>query len=308
MKLLHKYVNGNCTVSLYDDGTKVREYPDGVVPAPIFPESMDVKITNRCSRDCGFCHERSTPDGAHADIDKLLEVVKPLPAGVEIALGGGNVFEHPELLHLLLRLQLRGLVVNTTVKLEDAIEHEQELHHFQGLGLIHGLGISVPSDMPHDSPKPLFANANVVWHLIAGVNSVSDLASVQDLCRLWGIPCKVLVLGFKMRGKGIGFLVEHEQEVVTRLQQWRTTVARMLEEAGRLTLSFDNLALVTLSIKACLSPEQWQKFYMGDDGQFTMYVDAVKQEYARSSTSANCIAFDKAELRDYFKSLTQSLV
>ena len=52
-----------------------------------------------------------------------------------------------------------------------------------------------------------------------------------------------------------------------------------------------------------LTPKQWDEFYMGDDGKFTMYVDAVKQEYARSSTSLDRVAFDKAGLLDYFKGL-----
>ena len=50
-------------------------------------------------------------------------------------------------------------------------------------------------------------------------------------------------------------------------------------------VSFDNLALKQLPVREQMSDEDWEKFYMGDDGQFTMYIDAVKREFAKNSTS-----------------------
>ena len=38
-------------------------------------------------------------------------------------------------------------------------------------------------------------------------------------------------------------------------------------------------------MKKKISPEKWEQFYMGDDGQFTMYIDLTKGVFARSSTS-----------------------
>jgi hypothetical protein len=48
-------------------------------------------------------------------------------------------------------------------------------------------------------------------------------------------------------------------------------------------LSFDNLALEQLNVKRILTPEQWEQFYMGDDGTFTLYVDLVSETFARNS-------------------------
>jgi len=56
--ILHSYQNGNTLVNLYNDGTKTREYEGE--PKPVFPESIDVKITNYCDAGCTFCHEKST--------------------------------------------------------------------------------------------------------------------------------------------------------------------------------------------------------------------------------------------------------
>ena len=33
------------------------------------------------------------------------------------------------------------------------------------------------------------------------------------------------------------------------------------------------------------APQQWNKFYQGDDGTHTMYVDLVKKQFAKTSTS-----------------------
>ena len=48
MKLLGKYNNGNYTVSLFDDGTKIRETEADFFDAE-FPENIDCKITDGIS-------------------------------------------------------------------------------------------------------------------------------------------------------------------------------------------------------------------------------------------------------------------
>jgi hypothetical protein len=50
-------------------------------------------------------------------------------------------------------------------------------------------------------------------------------------------------------------------------------------------VSFDNLAIRQLDVKRLMTDKEWEEFYMGDDGQFTMYVDAVNKEFASSSVS-----------------------
>ena len=50
-------------------------------------------------------------------------------------------------------------------------------------------------------------------------------------------------------------------------------------------MSFDNLAVQQLDVSRLVSAETWREQYMGDDGSFTMYVDAVNREYAVCSVS-----------------------
>lgn len=50
-------------------------------------------------------------------------------------------------------------------------------------------------------------------------------------------------------------------------------------------VSFDNLSIEHLKVREIIGEEKWKDFYMGGDGQYTMYVDLVKNECAKSSTS-----------------------
>ena len=50
-------------------------------------------------------------------------------------------------------------------------------------------------------------------------------------------------------------------------------------------VSFDNLAIEELSVKRLLSENEWNEFYMGDDGTMTYYIDMVERKFARSSTA-----------------------
>lgn len=85
-----EYINGNYRVTIYEDGTKEREVPKDFCK-PEFPESIDLKITNKCDMGCAYCHENSTLDGKQGHFaHDFLWTLRP---GTELAIGGGNIFE-----------------------------------------------------------------------------------------------------------------------------------------------------------------------------------------------------------------------
>ena len=94
MEQIAKYQNGNTTVTILSDGTKIREYED--VPSINFPESIDVKISDYCDLGCKYCHESSTTKGVHGDLNKLLDVISKLPSGVELACLDGKTLVFTE--------------------------------------------------------------------------------------------------------------------------------------------------------------------------------------------------------------------
>jgi MoaA/NifB/PqqE/SkfB family radical SAM enzyme len=287
--VIAKYTNGNTTVTILHDGTKIREYEND--PEITHPESIDVKITDYCDMGCAYCHESSTTKGIHADLDKLLDVISELPAGVELAIGGGNPLSHPKLVDFLQVLKARGIIANITVNQGHLKAYQDLLTYLIKDELVRGVGISITSNnFKYIKPLLLITN-NIVYHLIAGVNKVEV---IDKLIKLGN--CKVLVLGYKYFGFGVNY---HSKKVDTELKQWYKQLPKLI---GKCTLSFDNLAIEQLNVKRLFTEEGWERFYMGDDFCFTMYIDAVKQEYAPTSRSAIRKSFADCTLLEYFSS------
>ena len=272
------YNNGNCAVNLdLWDGTKIRSC-DGQ-PTPEFPESIDLKITNWCDAGCHFCHEQSTKLGKHADIDDIFNALEGLPRGVEIAIGGGNPWSHPNIVEILLKMKEKGFIANVTMNefhLNNNGSTEKDINCFTQRKLIHGLGISI------DDQEPLFdwklisqdIQHRIVAHVIVGVTSPFYVRQLPN----W---VKVLVLGYKDVGRGESF--KKLVDINNRTKEWCYWLSTVAKD--RIIL-FDNLAIKQLQVQKRLPDELWDSRYMGDDGQFTMYIDAVEREYAVSSASS----------------------
>lgn len=285
--MITKYQNGNTTVTIYEDGTKIREFDN--TPEIYFPESLDVKITNYCDLGCKYCHENSTIKGEHADFEKLKAVLISLPAGVELAIGGGNPLDHPNLLEFLIWCQERGLICNITVNQRHLKKHLATLETFIEEKLIYGLGISIVNNHYREIEYLKTLTNNIVYHVIAGVNDISELDSLNNIGN-----CKVLILGYKNFGRGIDY---YSKEVDKNIELWQKQLPLYL---GKFSISFDNLALEQLNVQSMISENIWNSFYMGDDFSFTMYVDAVKQEYGPTSKSLDRVSFNEMSLFEYF--------
>ncbi len=288
MEQIAKYNNGNTTVTIMSDGTKVREYEN--TPEILHPESIDVKITNYCDMGCKFCHESSTTNGVHGDLSKLLEVISVLPAGVELAIGGGNPLSHPDLVEFLQELKSRGIIANITINQGHLKTYQDMILYLIKDNLVKGVGISITSNNFTYIKPILEATNNVVYHLIAGVNKIEVVEKLIELGE-----CKVLVLGYKLFGFGVKY---YTPEVDAELKRWYKALPAFI---GKCTLSFDNLAIEQLKVKRLFTHDGWNKFYMGDDFCFTMYIDAVKQEYAPTSRSDKRKSFNEISLLDYFQ-------
>jgi hypothetical protein len=302
MNLLHSYTNGNTHVSLYDDGTKIREF-DGV-PKPIHPESFDCKITNYCDGGCRWCHEKSAVTGSHADLSRLLDVIKELPAGVEIALGGGNPLSHPDLLPFLRELKARGLVANMTVNQKHFKPYAKEIRTLIEEGLIHGLGVSYSGTKYQADIAPFVSmTSNMVFHLIMGINSVYEIDDLQKFVKEnGGKACKVLVLGYKDYGNGSPHYSLNKEAIDNNKLRWFRFLSSFFKDSN-LTLSFDNLAIEQLKLKRFFTEGAWNKFFMGSEGSYTCYVDAVNQQFAVCSVDPNRVSFEDSNLLTFFQSI-----
>lgn len=265
--LLSTYKNGNYTVWLYDDGTKIKESEDDVF-CSLFPDSIDLKITNRCDLGCPMCHENSTPDGEHAVLDG--EFLDNLTAGTELAIGGGNPLSHPGLVPFLERMKARGVVCNITINERHLLKEPERVAWLMDKGLVYGVGVSIYT--AERETVEFLHRSGAVAHLIAGLVTPRIINRLKDR--------KVLFLGYKKRGRGADF---YSDGVERKIEWLKAVLPRLFSHFA--SVSFDNLALSQLGVKELLSPEELELYFMGEDGESSMYIDLVKRRFAISSTS-----------------------
>ena len=277
MELLGRYKNGNVFTTIYSDGTKERfTYDDEFHPA--FAENMDIKICNRCDRGCPWCHEGGAPDGKLGDIlnEKFIDTLHPYQ---EVALGGGNVLEHPDLIPFLYKLKDKKVIPNITLNQKHFEENIELVDDLISKKFIYGLGISLENPTTEFIEKvKRFPNA--VIHVINGIVDPLQISCMLDQ------DLKLLILGYKNLRRGSEWIDQDKKHIIGN-QAW------MKEELpgliGRFrVVSFDNLAIEQLAIKerwGKFSDKPWDEFYSGDDGMNTYYIDMVERKFARSSTA-----------------------
>lgn len=281
MSLLGTYQNGNYTVKIFDDGTKIRENDlDFFEPDTV--ESMDIKITNSCDKMCPFCHEASTPGGKHGDIMNLpfLDTLHPY---TEMAIGGGNPLSHPDLIPFLKGLKERKLIPSMTVNQTHFLKNAPLLFDLSEQGLLYGLGVSYITGTSDEEREKLIDALkyfpNAVLHVINGVVSVDELFALSMN------QFKILILGYKTFRRGAKNWTEHTEEILKNQKILFDALQDMIQQGWFQTVSFDNLAIKQLDVRRLMDDTSWERFYMGDDGSYTMYVDAVNREYAVCSVS-----------------------
>ena len=271
-KLLSKYRNGNYNVAIFDDGIKIR-YNDLDCLIPEFPESMDMKISNYCPFNCPMCHEKSSEDGEYG---KILHhpFIKTLHSGTELALGGGAVTYHPDLIPFLEELKEQGVLPSITINQREW--EETKIDYLINNQLIYGLGVSF-TNVDDEVWDKILSYPNAVVHLIAGYHS-------RDVFEYFANKgAKILILGYKNWGRGEDYFKNYSNQIRVRTRELKEILPTLFTKCK--VVSFDNLSIKQLDIRTVIGEEKWKEFYMGDDGQYTMYVDMVKQECAKSSTS-----------------------
>lgn len=273
------YKNGNSEVRInLIDGTKIRQTEDDEFDLA-FAENIDLKITNRCTgTNCIMCHEGSSPEGKHGDImsESFLKIVNTFHPFQEIAIGGGNVLEHPDLVSFLIYLKDRMVIANMTVHQKHFMENIDLIKYLMDEEYIHGLGISL-TNSSEEFVEKVKQFPTAVIHVIAGVHKVNEIKKLYDK------GLNILILGYKDLRRGHELLLKNHNWIQKKTRELDEEIMEMTKHFDH--VAFDNLALEQLNMKEKLGPEKWERFYMGDEGTATFYIDAVTETFAESSTA-----------------------
>ena len=271
LKLLGVYKNGNYFVKILSDGTKIRETNDDEF-IPSFAENCDVKITDRCDGGCPFCYEGCIPNGKHGDILNY-KFLDTLHHYTELAING-NDLTHPSLVPFLKKMKEKKIIVNMTV---NQIHFEKYFNFIDSLvynNLIYGLGVSL-REPTGDFVNKIKKFPNAVIHVINGILSDRDYEILKDN------DLKMLILGYKHLRRGADYYDSYGADICVRMNWLYENLGDMLNHFK--VVSFDNLAIEQLEVKRLLDEEQWNEFYMGDDGKYTFYIDMVDGTFGKNS-------------------------
>ena len=288
------YKNGNTIVEIREDGTKIRFVPDDEPALPVYPESIDLKITNYCSMGCPMCHEQSTSAGKPGNLNsKLVDSFHPY---TEVAIGGGDPLSHKNLPDFLRKLKEKKVIANLTVHWQSFVANLPRLIEWQKQDLFHGLGISIEKTVPDNVIEKIKKFPNAVIHTVIGIadeNVYKQLANNE---------LNILLLGYKTLGRGVKYKEDNPLQIDVNTE-WVKNNIRNLPMHFK-AVCFDNLAIKQTKLKEILDPEKYKQIYMGGDGTFTMYVDLVENKYAISSTSERHDIFSN-NIDDLFASVRE---
>lgn len=274
----HQYWNGNgyCEINK-KNGTMITTVLTDEEFKPDFPLNIDMNISTVCTNGCPFCYEGCSANGKHADIKKYINdknsFLYSIHEGTELALNGNEPL-HPDLELLLKFCKERNILANLTVNENTLILHKSKIKCFLEEGLIHGIGIS-PTKYSYEMIEFCRDYPTAVIHTIAGITSPEQYECIKDK------GLKILILGYKTFGRGIQYSNKYDNEIINNINILRDNCLDMIKHFK--LVSFDNLAIEQLNVKNKLNEKDWSKFYRGDDGHHTFYVDLVEEKFAKNS-------------------------
>lgn len=285
------YKNGNYTVIILQDGTKIRKTNDDKF-IPSFAENCDVKITDKCSIGCPWCYEGCTKEGKHGDLFKY-KFIETLYPYTEMALNG-NDLNHPQLEEFLNFLKTKKVFANITVHQKQFINNYDFIKRLIDNKLIYGIGISY-NHYNQDFIDKIKEIPNAVLHTINGI------LSEDDINKLKGNNLKVLVLGYKYLQRGISYSDDNQYIIDKNWKYLKEELPKIIANNYFQLISFDNLSLNQLDVKRLLSDKEWEEFYMGDDGKYTFYIDMVKGEFSKNSIASERYPIGDKTIDEMFK-------
>lgn len=264
---------------------------------PDFPDSIDLKITNKCNLGCPYCHELSNPNGKSFDLEKTKEILSGLPfTGIEIAIGGGDILCCINDTVKLIEWCNEKFEVRTTVNSKTLNTDEYKILSDS----IRTVGISVDpniKDIVSFCSSLEYINHEYVFHLIVGINPVEQ---IKELLKNEYYYNRCLILGFKHFGRGKTYNIKESE-----IKEWSRELKEFLFCNRHLLfgkiIGFDNLAIEQLEIKDFILENDWENSYIGSEFSHSMYIDAVSQTFAPTSTSTFRMSWDDINLLDFFK-------
>ena len=288
--------------------TKTRDGQD-----PLFsltPDLADLTITNFCRKGCSFCYRDCTPEGQHANLDRIKEFLDQCKEAsvFEIAIGGGEPLEHPQFVQILREAKTRGVIPNFSTASKEKLFAHPELQAIKRLcGAIAFSTNSLEEALHWEKTAKELKLPNPTIHYILGSQSIDEFRAF-----LTGFFAEVgwttlILLKWKETGRagpaphsieGWGEAIRdavsfHKFSEPDR-PRWDWDYFDSDEER-RSRLPNGNRIGIDSFLAAEMAeemPEVDSILYGSDDGRFSVYYDAVSGLYGPHSVGADMISAD----------------
>jgi len=278
MNILKEYTNGDCTITIYTNGTRVVSGNHLK-----FPLNIDIRVSTQCSFGqrndgthvlCDFCHESAKVNGITCNYPKLIDKLRGLPP-IELAIGCN---EFTDELALFLVWCKPRFVCNLTINSGHLKRDEARLRSAIKNQLIYGLGVSYRPKF--SIPNWVLDYEHTVVHIIAGIDDIEDIKNKQFK--------KILVLGCKDFGYNRGKVQEEA------IMHWYRNISTLFDRQ----VCFDNLAVEQLNMKRFFDQETWSLIEQGEE---SIYIDAANERYAPSSRSNEYTHWDEVGIKEFYQ-------
>jgi|GEM_PF-2521747 len=282
-------VYGYWTLFEQEHGFKLRfSFTDDIeIKCASIPELVDLKITEYCQKECGYCYQKSGRNGEHADyyeVDRLIEALAKLQV-FEIALGGGEPTTHPQFIDILKKCKEHGIVPNFTTRNYDWFRNPHNIEVFkQCCGRA---AFSAESNYDINQAETI----RNYWYLgdnisVQVIDKVSDVISLAKTAKKLQID--LTLLGFKVAGRGEEYkFSERQTKQIVGFDAIRELYGNRIDTrfysgtiGGGVSVDTKYLADHLEEIqKSGIDP----RLYTVQEGLFSMYIDAVQRKMGPSS-------------------------
>lgn len=188
-------------------GARVRlQRDEATSDLPVTPELVDVKITDKCNKNCSWCYQGSNYQGKHANKDTLQHLAYALGRMnvFEVVFGGGEPTQHPDFLEILQSYKYNNIVTNFTTADTQWLENPEFVAKVvECVGSI-AFSCNTLYEMRYTARRILLAGKKItekaVIQSIVGIVPADNLSKMLEIAKELGF-WKYSLVGFKQAGR-----------------------------------------------------------------------------------------------------------
>ena len=276
------------------DKFRLRKYSKpNVELIPNFPELVDIKITNKCNHNCSFCYQNSSLSGKNCDTWNFKRFIEKLPKHTSLAIGGGEVWEHPDFISMLLYALDKDMLVNFTSKSVDFLKNKElisALDYKCDYDKRIGVGISISSIFELDKldkiakfKKEHYGIFDFYIHLIPEFMDMYFAEKLVKKLRKANCNINLLLLGYKDIGRAKPKVLKDKEEMKLIIEYLYKEGMSKKDKSYR---DFFNVNIDTKLANDYLDMMNElfdKKTWYTEEGIYSMFFDCVENTIYKSS-------------------------